>query len=54
MLIETERDGQTGLLKGYDDKYIKILLEGDDKHKSKILAVRVEEAEQKHTFGVLV
>jgi threonylcarbamoyladenosine tRNA methylthiotransferase MtaB len=54
VLVEQERDRQTGFLKGYDDKYIKILLKGPDYYKSKIIPVRIEKIEMDSTFGVIL
>jgi threonylcarbamoyladenosine tRNA methylthiotransferase MtaB len=39
-LVEEERDPDSGRLKGYTDNYIKVLLDGPDSHKNKILSVR--------------
>ncbi len=54
VLIEAMRDGDTGLLKGYDDKYIKVLLEGKDNYKSRIVTVRIEKIEGERTFGAIL
>lgn len=54
VLIEHERDRWTGLLKGYDGKYIKVLLKGADTHMSKIAPVRIEKVEMDQTLGALV
>lgn len=54
VLVEQERDRQTGFLKGYDDKYIKILIKGPDYCKSRIIPVRIEKIELDSTFGVIL
>jgi len=54
VLVEQERDKRTGLLKGYDDKYIKVLLKGTDYYKSRIIPVRIEKIEMESTFGVIL
>ncbi|MBL7070718.1 MAG: tRNA (N(6)-L-threonylcarbamoyladenosine(37)-C(2))-methylthiotransferase MtaB [Candidatus Omnitrophica bacterium] len=54
VLIESERDTDTGMLKGYDDKYVKVLLEGPDSYMSKIMTVRIEKVDEGTTMGVLV
>jgi len=54
VLIETERDRSTGLLKGYDDKYIKVVLSGPDSYMSSITPVRIERVEKDCTIGAAI
>lgn len=42
LLIEDERDQPTGLLKGYSDNYLKILIEGNDNLNGSLVTVRIE------------
>ncbi len=51
VLVEARRDRDTGLLTGYDDKYIRFLLRGGDAHKCKIVSVIVKKIENGRTFG---
>lgn len=51
VLVEHERDKDTDLLKGYDDKYIKILLRAGDFYMSRIIPIRIEKVEIGRTFG---
>jgi threonylcarbamoyladenosine tRNA methylthiotransferase MtaB len=51
VLVESERDKETGLLKGYDDKYMRILLEGPDSYKSRIMPSKIQRVETERTFG---
>ncbi len=54
VLIEAERDEDTGLLKGYDDRYIKILMGGRDIYKSRIMPVRIESIDKNRTIGAIL
>jgi threonylcarbamoyladenosine tRNA methylthiotransferase MtaB len=54
VLIEHERDRQSGLLKGYDDKYIRVLLNGDDSYKSEITPVKIHKVEADYTLGRII
>jgi threonylcarbamoyladenosine tRNA methylthiotransferase MtaB len=54
VLVEHTKDKDTGLLKGYDDKYIKILLQGPDDYISKICSVRIKKVEPGYTIGQIV
>lgn len=54
VLVEQERDKWTGLLKGYDDKYIRVLLEGSDYYKSRIIPVKIQKVEMERTFGKIL
>jgi len=51
VLVEHERDRATGLLKGYDDKYIKILLKGPDDYRARIMSVKIKKIDKERTFG---
>ena len=51
VLVEHQRDRHTGLLKGYDDKYIKVFLKGADEYMSRIIPVRIQKVELERTFG---
>ncbi len=42
VLVENERDGETGLLKGVSSNYLTVLLEGDDALRNRIVRVCVE------------
>jgi len=53
VLIETKRDGATGLLKGMSSNYLPVLIEGDDDLKNKIVDVKIEKLEGNKLFGVL-
>ncbi len=54
VLVETERERGAGLLKGYDDKYIKVIFEGPDSYMSSITPVRIERVEDDLTLGLAV
>lgn len=54
VLVERIRDRGTGLLKGYDDKYIRILFQGPDNYKGKIIPVKINRAELERTFGEIL
>ena len=54
ILIEEKRDGATGLLTGHDDKYIKILIQGEDLWKRKIATARIQKVEPERTFGAIL
>lgn len=54
VLVENERDKKTGLLKGYDDRYIKVLLEGQDDLMSKIVKVRIKTVNRDETLAGIV
>lgn len=41
VLIENSRDRETGMLKGYTDNYIPVLLEGKDKLMNKLINIRI-------------
>lgn len=58
-LIEAERDKKTGLLKGYDDKYINVLVSGtlgkkNEKYMSRIIPVRIQKVDKELTFASLI
>lgn len=51
VLIEENRDGDTGLLSGYTGNYIRVHLEGDDIIKGRIIPVTITEAEEEVCRG---
>ena len=52
VLIETKRDGATGLLKGISSNYLPVLVEGKDDLQNKIVEVKIEKLEGNKLFGV--
>jgi len=42
MLVESERDKTTGLLRGYSDEYLPLLLDGKDSAKGRLVAVKID------------
>ena len=54
VLIETRRDGTTGLLKGISSNYLPVLVDGDDDLQNKIVEVKIEKLEGDKLFGVLL
>jgi len=53
VLIEVKRDKKTGLLKGLSGNYIEVLIDADDKYKNSLVKVRIDEVNEKETFGSL-
>jgi len=53
ILIETRRDGFTGLLKGISSNYLPVLVDGTDDLQNKIVEVKIEKLEGDKLFGVL-
>lgn len=53
VLVESKRDEATALLTGYDDKYIKILLDGEDTYKARMVPVKIRRVALERTFGVI-
>ena len=51
ILIETRRDGSTGLLKGISSNYLPVLVDGDDDLQNKIVEVKIEKMEENKLFG---
>jgi len=51
ILIETKRDGFTGLLKGISSNYLPILIEAGDDLKNKIVDVKIHKFEGMKLFG---
>ncbi|MEK7306334.1 MAG: tRNA (N(6)-L-threonylcarbamoyladenosine(37)-C(2))-methylthiotransferase MtaB [Nitrospirota bacterium] len=51
LLIEDERDQPTGLLKGYSDNYLKILIEGEDSLKGHLVIVRINGIKADNLIG---
>lgn len=55
VLIEEERDQQTGLLTGYTDNYLKVLLAGPDKIKNTLTEVKLESSfDHSHIKGKII
>ena len=55
VLIEEVRDHQTGLLTGYTDNYLKVLTEGPDELKNKLVKVKLEESvDSNHLKGKII
>jgi threonylcarbamoyladenosine tRNA methylthiotransferase MtaB len=52
VLIETKRDGATGLLKGISSNYLPVLIDGEDELKNKIVDVRIEKLKENKLFGI--
>lgn len=53
LLIETKRDGATGLLKGVSSNYLPVLIDGKDDPINKIVDVKIEKLEGDKLFGIL-
>lgn len=51
LLIEDERDQHTGLLKGYSDNYLKILIEGNDNLNGSLVTVGIEGVNGNNLMG---
>ena len=51
VLVEQERDPGSGLLKGYSDNYIKVLLSGPDTFKNMVVPVKVHSVEEQGMLG---
>jgi len=51
VLIETKRDGATGLLKGIASNYLPVLIDGGDEAKNKIVDVTIGKLEGNKLFG---
>lgn len=54
VLIESERDRKTGMLCGYSDQYIHVLLEGPDSLMNNIAVVRAQKTAGDDVFGVIL
>ena len=52
VLVENKREGDSGLLTGYSDNYIKVLFSGPDGLMGRIVPVRITEADPATTMGV--
>jgi threonylcarbamoyladenosine tRNA methylthiotransferase MtaB len=52
VLVETKRDGKTGMLKGVSRNYIPVLFEGPDSLETRLVQVRIEAVEGREVFGV--
>ena len=50
-LIESQRDKATGLLTGYTDTYIRVLLEGEDNLKNNIVPAKIVEVTEEKTIA---
>jgi threonylcarbamoyladenosine tRNA methylthiotransferase MtaB len=53
VLIETKRDGSTGLLKGLSSNYLPVLVDGDDDLQNKIVDAKIENLQGSRLYGVL-
>ena len=53
VLIETKRDGTSGLLKGISSNYLPVLMDGADEVKNKIVDVKIEKCEANKLFGIM-
>jgi threonylcarbamoyladenosine tRNA methylthiotransferase MtaB len=53
VLIETKRDGSTGLLKGISSNYLPVLIDGGDDLQNKIVTVKIENLQENRLYGVL-
>jgi threonylcarbamoyladenosine tRNA methylthiotransferase MtaB len=53
LLIETKRDGATGLLKGVSSNYLPVLIDGGDEQKNKIIDVAIEKLEGSQLHGTM-
>lgn len=51
VLVEKEKDKETGLLRGLSENYLRVLLKGDDSLKNKIVDVAVEGLKGDNLFG---
>ena len=51
VLIENRRDRITGKLTGLSDNYIRVILEGDDSLKNKIIAIHISRREDNKLWG---
>jgi threonylcarbamoyladenosine tRNA methylthiotransferase MtaB len=52
VLVENKREGDSGLLTGYSDNYIKLLFSGPDALMGQIVPVRITDTDPKTTMGV--
>jgi threonylcarbamoyladenosine tRNA methylthiotransferase MtaB len=53
VLIETKREGSSGLLKGISSNYLPVLIDGNDDLQNKIVEVKIEKLEGNKLYGVL-
>jgi len=51
VLVENRRDRKTGMLTGLSDNYIRVILEGDDSLKNKIIPVQISKREDHKLWG---
>ncbi|MGB5747026.1 MAG: tRNA (N(6)-L-threonylcarbamoyladenosine(37)-C(2))-methylthiotransferase MtaB [Desulfobacterales bacterium] len=51
ILIETRRDGSTGLLKGISSNYLPVLIDGDGDLQNKLIEIKIEKLEGDKLFG---
>ncbi|OQX53827.1 MAG: hypothetical protein B5M48_02380 [Candidatus Omnitrophica bacterium 4484_213] len=52
VLVEDKKD-KNGYLKGYTERYVKVLLKGSNKLKNKIISVKINKVDVERTFGVV-
>ena len=51
VLIENRRDRKTGMLTGLSDNYIRVLLDGDDSLKNRIVSVKIVDRHENKLLG---
>ena len=51
VLIENRRDKNTGMLTGLSDNYIRVLLDGDDSLKNRIVSVHIDDRHGNKLLG---
>ena len=54
ILVESKRDGSSGLLKGISSNYLPVLVAGDDELQNKIVEVRIEKLDGNKLFGKIL
>jgi len=54
LLIETQRDRKTGLLKGISSNYLPVFLEGGDDQKNQMVDVKIEKIADNQLFGMIL
>lgn len=55
VLIEEERDHNTGMLTGYTDNYLKVLTQGSDKYQNRLVEVKLKKTiDAEHIEGIII
>jgi threonylcarbamoyladenosine tRNA methylthiotransferase MtaB len=55
VLIEEERDHNTGMLTGYTDNYLKVLTQGSDKYQNRLVEVKLKKTiDAEHIEGISI